>query len=134
LHDILAIDIENKESIPSVIINEVNKVVNNLTPRHKEAFALIFGIGGICDIKVKRQITCRECNKEYEAIIDYTLNSNFSQCECGNENQVNMVFNQTDAAEIMNVTKQRIYSIVKKISSKLKSNISPLLNKHNIIL
>jgi len=134
LHQIIGQELEDsKDDLPKEILNTIYNIINDFHERDKETVVLYFGIGGVSDKIIKREIKCKHCNNEYETIIDYSLSHNFSECpNCGIESKVDMRINQTNIANMYDVSKQRMGSVIKKIKEKFIIELAPLITKYDI--
>lgn len=134
LHDMIGYEQEqSKDILPNEILNAIYDIIDDFHERDKETVIMYFGIGGLSNKTICKNIKCKHCESEYNTIVDYSLSHNFSECpDCRNENKVDMKINQTNIADMYNVSKQRMGSVIKKIKEKFIIELSPLLAKYDI--
>lgn len=134
LLDILTLEEEINEEIPDNILNLIYDAIYNLSIKQQIAVAMRHGIGGICEYKINKDIKCKYCNENVETTIDYSISTNYVICQsCHVENKIDMRINQTEIAQHMNVTKQRICNILNNAHNKMRECIKPLMQNHGLM-
>jgi RNA polymerase sigma factor (sigma-70 family) len=126
---------EITDSIKSMIYAEID----NLSPKQQKILALKHGIGGICNELVEMKVKCKHCMLQnipftFTTTIDYSLSKNIILCpKCQEQCEINMQLSQTEIANLLNVTKQRICNVLSNIHKKFKNKLGPELEKQGVM-
>ena len=128
IEDSLTVEECEQDQVPKDIMRAIHECIEDLSPSSRRVLGLRYGFGGLCDDVIQTTVSCRHCNEEFKAVIDYSKSHNSKECpHCNAENHLAMERQQTEIAKILNVSKQRVCALIKKAHDRL-STVIPVTN------
>ena len=138
IEDLLCAKTNDIDNIPSAIIVKLEEAMDDLPINHQNIVSMVYGITkfGDFDGTVTKTVSCKDCGNKYKIEFDYKgANHVCSKCElCGTENTNDLSLTQTEVANILGVSKQRICNVCSGVIKKLRPTLEQVIKKFEYTL
>ena len=118
---------ETIDDLPNNLKLALYDAIESLSPKQRTVLAMRHGLGGMTEQIICATHRCNSCNEHLEVEVDYSVSNNDFKCpSCGHDVKISMSLSQTEIANFLGVTKQRVCNMLGNSYRRLSDALKPM--------